>query len=169
MFGLQPPRHISTLPFATGPSPHPVELCLLCPQKRKSNQGLGICHDGLWRVDDAATSFNAQAFSNRSASRRMPFPGPAVGAGELRRAGWHGPRPSAWTARPVALRWRWVRNLGRRLSRCPPGGRLTHGRGSALVAWSTSILVFCAHVGPSPSPRLRLPLWPLGRRRLQRL
>ena len=64
MFSLQPPRHISTLPFATGPSPHPVELCLLCPQKRKPNQGLGICHDGLWRVDDAATSFNAQAFSN---------------------------------------------------------------------------------------------------------
>jgi hypothetical protein len=34
------------------------------PPKAEVKSGLGICHDGLWRVDDAATSFNAQAFSN---------------------------------------------------------------------------------------------------------
>ena len=32
---------------------------------------------------------------------------------------------------------------------CGHGARLTHGRGNALVAWSTVILVFCAHVGSS--------------------
>ena len=35
------------------------------------------------------------------------------------------------------------------------GGTLTHGRGSALVAWSTKILhILPGDVGPSPPPRL---------------
>ena len=91
--------NVSVGSFATGPSPHPVELCLLCPPKRKSYQGLGICHDGLWRVDDAATSFNAQAFSNSPSGNLAPmgatssccsmrFPGHPVAAGKLPLAGW---------------------------------------------------------------------------------
>jgi hypothetical protein len=48
--------------------------------------------------------------------------------------------------RAVALRRAWVQNSGRRLSRCPPGGRLTHGR-SALVVWSTLLLYSGGHPG----------------------
>ena len=92
------PAYVGSGSFATGPSPHPVELCLICPEKRKSNQGLGICHDGLRRVDDAAISFCTGVLEQpiwqsglngaRSSCCSMPFPGQPVAAGEARLPGW---------------------------------------------------------------------------------
>ena len=142
-----------------------------------------VLEQRIWQPIPDGDSPHAAAC--RSLAARWPLVRPGWRAGPLPPG-----NPGAWTAtrrarealwlplcgcpvlrigRAVALRWRWVRKSGWMLSGCPPGGSLTHGRASALVAWSTSILVFCAHVGPSSPPRLRLPLWPLGRRRLQRL
>ena len=40
--------------FRPGRGHQYIPPCRLCPRKRKSNQGIGICHNGPWRVDDGA-------------------------------------------------------------------------------------------------------------------
>src|SRR5713101_8218808 len=51
MFYLMPPRHISTLPFATGSSRQQVRPCPLCPESRSDYLALGV---GPLPVDGAA-------------------------------------------------------------------------------------------------------------------